>query len=543
MRTRFTFPLLLGFIALTIAMTWPLLSPDVTVIPDVDDAYFSVWRLAWFAHQLPRDPSNLFDANIFYPARGTLAFSDAMLLVSAIGAPLVWAGITPPVVHNILLGAAFVTSMWFAFLLVRDLTGSAAAAWIAALIFGFAPYRITHIGHLELQWVMWMPLSLWLLHRLIAAPSAGRAVALGGAVACQAFSSIYYGAFLSLYVVAAMLMLLSFEKSATRRRVLTLAPLAVLPLLLVVPIYGPPYMQSREELGGRTYGEITTYSATPADLLRVPPSNWLRGRPESGPAPEERSLFPGTVAVVLGAAAFAPPTAPTAWMYLGLTAVSIDGALGVNGILFPLLHRVAPGTTSLRAPARFGALVLLSVAVLAGLGTARIIRARPHWSRVLVVAASMLCLVEYFSGPVTVRPNQEMPTEAHRFLADQRPGTVVLELPVPTMGSLWRYETTYQVRSIHHWQPLLNGYSGFAPPEYRRTLDSLRGFPDEVSIERLRALNVRFVLLNRSYYTGEEFTALIERLTASPAFLPSRSFGRDRTQIIIVELREQPAPR
>ena len=537
MRTRFTLPLLLGFIALTITMTWPLLSPAVTVVPDVDDAYFSVWRLAWFAHQLPRDPWHLFDANIFHPTPGTLAFSDAMLLVSALGAPAIWSGISAPIVHNLLIGAAFVSSMWFAFLLVRDLTRSAAAAWIAAIIFGFAPYRMAHVGHLELQWVMWMPLSQWLLHRLVAAPTAGRAIALGGTVACQALSSIYYGAFLSLYLVVALLILL-LVNAPSRRRVIAMAALAMVPMLVVVLIYGPPYLHSRRQLGARTETEITEYSATPADFLRVPPSNWLRGSSNSGPAPEERSVFPGTVAVILATAAFVPPIAPPAWTYLGLTAVSVDAALGTNGLLFPLLHRVAPPVTSLRAPARFGVLVLLSIAVLAGLGTARIVKARPRSAVWLVTAATLFCLVEYWSGPVGDRPNQQTPTEAHRFLASQPPGTVVLEMPVPTLGGLWRYETMYQIRSIHHWQPLVNGYSGFAPPEYQRTLESLRGFPDAESIERLRELKVRFILLNRVYYTGEEFTALIVRVADSPAFGPPRSFGEGNDQIIIVELKE-----
>ena len=30
------------------------------------DALFGVWRVAWIAHQLRRDPAHLFDANIFY---------------------------------------------------------------------------------------------------------------------------------------------------------------------------------------------------------------------------------------------------------------------------------------------------------------------------------------------------------------------------------------------------------------------------------------------------------------------------------------------
>jgi hypothetical protein len=110
-------------------------------------------------------------------------------------------------------------------------------------------------------------------------------------------------------------------------------------------------------------------------------------------------------------------------------------------------------------------------------------------------------------------------------------------MPVPTPDALWLYETTYQVRSIHHWQPLVNGYSGFAPKEYVRTLELLREFPDEVSVARLRELRVRFVLLNRVHYSGEEFAALIGALSASPSFLPARSFGAGEDQIAVVELK------
>lgn len=38
----------IGLALLTIAMTWPLLSPWAAALPDSDDAYFSVWRVAWW---------------------------------------------------------------------------------------------------------------------------------------------------------------------------------------------------------------------------------------------------------------------------------------------------------------------------------------------------------------------------------------------------------------------------------------------------------------------------------------------------------------
>ena len=85
-----------------------------------------------------------------------------------------------------------------AFALARRLTGSDPAAFLAAIIFGLAPYRMAHIGHLELQWTMWMPLALLLLHRLVEKPTPWRGVLLGAALAAQVFCSIYYGVFLAL---------------------------------------------------------------------------------------------------------------------------------------------------------------------------------------------------------------------------------------------------------------------------------------------------------------------------------------------------------
>ena len=60
------------FLALTAVMTWPQLASPYAV-GDTGDPLFSIWRLSWVAHQLPRDPLRLFDANIFYPELRTLA--------------------------------------------------------------------------------------------------------------------------------------------------------------------------------------------------------------------------------------------------------------------------------------------------------------------------------------------------------------------------------------------------------------------------------------------------------------------------------------
>ena len=104
-------PSLLGVAAfacvLTCIVTWPqVLHP--TQVADHFNAYFSVWRLAHVAHALTRWPVNLFDGNIFYPLRNTLAYSDATLLEGLLAAPFLWAHLSPSLVYNLLLLAGFV---------------------------------------------------------------------------------------------------------------------------------------------------------------------------------------------------------------------------------------------------------------------------------------------------------------------------------------------------------------------------------------------------------------------------------------------------
>ena len=69
------------FVALSFIHTWPLATnPAVLSLNDNGDAQLNEWILAWVVHQLPHDPANLFEGNIFYPAKGSLAFSEPLIV-------------------------------------------------------------------------------------------------------------------------------------------------------------------------------------------------------------------------------------------------------------------------------------------------------------------------------------------------------------------------------------------------------------------------------------------------------------------------------
>ena len=119
----------------TVALTYPLafqLGDGGRV--DSEDGLFSIWNIAWVARTIVADPAELFHANIFYPHRNALAFSEANLVAGLLAIPPYWLTRNPYTAHNTVVLWSFMLSLVGAYLLVRRLTGSRPAAAISGVL-------------------------------------------------------------------------------------------------------------------------------------------------------------------------------------------------------------------------------------------------------------------------------------------------------------------------------------------------------------------------------------------------------------------------
>src|SRR5580765_8321475 len=123
----------LGFAALTVLLTWPLALHLGTIgRADNGDGRISIWNVAWVARTLVVDPMHVFDANIFYPHRWTLAYSESNLGAGLLAIPVYWATANPYAAHNSVFLLSFVLSAVGTYYLVRYLTADRRAAAVAA---------------------------------------------------------------------------------------------------------------------------------------------------------------------------------------------------------------------------------------------------------------------------------------------------------------------------------------------------------------------------------------------------------------------------
>lgn len=522
----------LGYTLFASVILWPQIT-QLRSVPDLGDPLFSIWRLGWVYQQLSGDPRRLFDANIFHPEAGSLAFSDSMLLPGAAASPFHLAGLHPVLIYNLLLIASFIVTAVCTFALVRRLTGSAGAAFVSGLIFGFYPYRFEHFSHLELQMTMWMPGTLLALHRFTVQGRREWAIAAALLWAAQFYSSMYYGVFLALFAAVVALVWMVRTSVPWRKLLLPAAGASVLALTLAMPL-ALVHARSGPVRQGRPAAEVLHYSATPMDFLRAHRGSafWANLTPPG--RQEERQLFPGATILLLAALGVIVSHERTRWGLLAGGVLAFDASLGANGFTYPVLAAVVPGFHSMRVPARFSVLVGLSLAALAGYAVARLPAGR---ARILGIAVAVVGISIDVWPVLRLRPVWAAPPPIYASLP---PSPVVLA-EFPAGGRPERFPATpYLYFSSWHWRTMINGYSGYLPTSYVDALDTLEHFPADETVTLLRMRGVTHVTVNCELFASAGYEGRCGRtLSAAAARSDLREVARATWQgrpVVLFEL-------
>ncbi|MGH7895941.1 MAG: hypothetical protein ACREQL_14810 [Candidatus Binatia bacterium] len=509
------------YVLAVVVLTWPVFRHPGTTVLDTKSLYgeasvlvqrdinLDMWTLAWDTHALLSRPLRLFHANAFHPAPYSLAFAEHKLGNLPLFAPLYLLTGNPVLAHQAVVVANFVLAGLAMAAFVLYWTSDVPAAIAAGFFYAFAPFRFWQLGSLDYISIHLLPLVLLGIDATldrrggVAAPI-GLAVALLVSGLCS-----YYIAYAGFVLVGVYLAVGIATRGRTALGRLPILGCAVGTTALVIAALSLPYLWLRRSGALADYSERGYESLAFLGLLKYGPHGLLSWYvlPRRDGIPEFLTYTALMLAVL---ALVRRPAAPRG----ALVAVAITGiVLGLGPVLLAFgtqillpygwLTAVVPGFSSLRNPQRFGALVTLAVAALAGLGVAAARRAlhgrsRPGLAALLPAVAVGLFLLE--GTPRGLR-SLSLPVgpgvpPAYRWLAAHGDAGALLELPARSLD-LYR-ESLFMYYSTYHWLPLVNGYSSYPPQGWREIMSTAMRLPEPDALSALiAAARPRWILFHR----------------------------------------------
>ena len=565
---------LAAYASLTAIMTWPLVAHfDSAVLGPPGDNLEYVWKMWWFRHALlDLGVSPLFNPDVFYPFGYPVALSETTMAHTILGLPLtaLWGEV---IAYNCMVYASFVLSGYALHLLLRELGCCTLASFIGGLAFAFCPYRLSHLGagHLPLMGTAWIPLLFLSLERLVRRPSWRRGILPGLFYAMMALSSWYYAVMVGLFAALYLLLRARPWRALLASRELRggLLVSVILSTALLAPAAAPILrLYGQGETGySHSLAYVDQWSASPLDFVYPNAMHPWWGASLTARYYQninEGLLYLGIVALFLaGVGLWARRGERLPRIYAALGGIAFVLALGTTlhlggkpvylrvpsavedqfsramyvltgrlalqkvdysslrregALVLPmptlLLYLFVPFFGAMRVWARFGVLVMLSVAVLAGWGTDWLLRRKltnSAWRGAVAGALALLLVLDYAVLPYPYGYTEVRGQPVDEWLARQSGKKPIIQYP---LDKTWYGWMLYPSRV--HGHPIAYGYGTFVPKAYREASEALGNWPSKETLDLLRTWGIDYVLVGARSY-ADEWPALRQAMEATPA--------------------------
>ncbi|MEZ4750060.1 MAG: hypothetical protein R3B54_05370 [Bdellovibrionota bacterium] len=439
------------------------------------------------AHGIP-----IADLPMFFPNRGVLFFSGHLLLPSVfynffkllVGAPVF--------AFNLTLLSFLVLNFVTMVLFCRNFAGRGPSV-LGGILFAFASFRLSQIGHPQVMAQFFLPLVghyLFAYERHRRNRDWIRAVL---SLVGQFYLGIYQGLIACLTLLPYLVLRAVFQTHRAQwaiRLFLSSVMWGVLLLPLALPYW--KVMHGRQV--ARPLSEAHIYGAHLTHFFAAPESGlwhsvtepFLRARHHM----VGKRLFVGLAAIVLAILAFRSLSQRPhrqrrflLWLCGSSLVFLIWMSHGPQALLYNLFHDYVPGFKALRAPSRIGFGYLFVMSALVALGAESLTRRQTRVTTFLVFALALLLVIENKIRLDTKSPPTEYAAIAEHLAGGEGP---IAHLPL----SRPIYPRFFA--SLRHHRPLFNGESAFFPePQQSAYQQEGETGPTASLLQSLRAYGVR----------------------------------------------------
>jgi hypothetical protein len=520
-------------------------NPAGSIIGDTGDPTAQAWLVAWDGQALRHGLRGLWHTNAFYPDKFGLAYTDTLFGYAPAG--LIGDGVTAAVLrYNILFVLTFALAFLGGYALLRQLGAQWTAAALAGAALAYAPWRYDHAGHLNIMSTGGITLAVAMLARghgwSLTRGHRGDRIRPGWAAAGWLVAawqvSLGFGIglgfvyLLALACVCAAIGWLVRGRPPLGRRLILADLTGGLIFTAVTAFFAYGYQQVRELYPNvtRSWDYVAVFSPTPRGLFVAPEYSMFWGtlhndaRAALGNAANEKALLCGYALylLALGGLLLSSWSVRQRLYLLAGTVLGILFALGTNGPTYRLLHDFVPGFDGSRTPGRLILWPTICLAVLAaGLLTRLAQLAReatlPQWRkvavRVLTIPPLLLVLAE--GMPDMDHPDTPAPPAAFAQAS----------APLMVLPSDENVDTNVLLWSTDGFPLMVNGASGYIPPDHQGLRDLMQTFPSEPSLDRLRRLGIRSVVVVRDRIPGTPYEAVL--FAPTPPGVTRQDIGPD----------------
>jgi len=506
----------LGSTLLAVIMTWPTMRHPRSTIPnDLWDPLAETWIASWGGHALTTQPTNLFQSNTYFPLANSYAFNDTMLGYAPFA--LITGGVEGTLLrYNVLFVLAHALAFAGAYALARQLGCTPIGALVAGAAFAYAPWRLAHAGHLNILSSGAIPLALAMLARGHGYGREGYRpdrvrpgwVIAGACVAAwqmtMGFSlALAFGYVLLVIGVVAVVGWFIAGRPHLPRWLL-LADLGGGVILAgVAGLMARPYIQviADHPEARRGEAEVSFFSPPWTGFFIAPEQSRIWGDLAAGPRGElrwagEMALLPGFVVLACAVVGLLWGAAPVR-RRLMLGAAVLGSAMFAVGTtlsggrytILPMQDHL-PGWESTRTTGRLVLYTTLALGVLAAYAVTRLQERLPRGKVAILLVVPALVLIEGL-GVID-----------HPAVPPAPPAVTRAEGPLLVLPSDGYHDSATMLWSTESWQVFVNGNASVQPRQMEEVRQRVASFPDAASVDYLRGMGVRTVVLLPGYAFG-----------------------------------------
>jgi len=532
------------FLFVTLLYFWPMVMHIGTYIPG-GDSMFNAWVMARNQNCIMQQHCPKYtDANIYYPNKDTMLYSEVEISPSVVTLPLRLVTDNPIIPYNIVTIASFLMAGISMYLLAMHLSrGNKFFALLAGTVFEFGPIMLASTHHLQNLSIFCLPLIILSILKFIDTSKKRYLVGLLLSLLYIFFAS-WYQVIFALMAIALVMISLLIIKLGYFKKLLAVGAVVALACLIALPLASEYMRFSRENAATYTMEEKILHSTSVVDYV-VPPFFTVTGQiyrlnPTAFPSFNADTLsysgislfilaIIGAVVLTIKRKQLEPRFKKLYAMFAGIGLLGFVTSLGpflkVKGeylytvanqqvaipLPFALVQKLVPALGFMRGIGRASVLVLFALCCLLAMSAVILAKTKIYQRRRLLVGAGIVLLlfidlIPIIQVPLDPHPKaySNGPPAVYKYVKDhpEIDDIIVLQAQDYPNVSFWFARTEVVLWAGYHNRNVFNGYSGYIPKTFESDYSDFVNL-DADDPEQMKSIGLKYVIVDSELYKNK----------------------------------------